>query len=47
MKAATHQKLLESTRKLIWKQGVNKTSVDQICQDSGLSKMTFYRAYEN
>ncbi|MFA7327077.1 MAG: TetR/AcrR family transcriptional regulator [Candidatus Kapaibacterium sp.] len=47
MKEATHQKLLVATRKLIWKQGVNKTSVDQICDEAGLSKMTFYRAYEN
>ncbi|MFA7327078.1 MAG: TetR/AcrR family transcriptional regulator [Candidatus Kapaibacterium sp.] len=47
MKTATNTKLLDSTRKLIWQQGINKTSVDQICKDAGLSKMTFYRAYEN
>ncbi|PKL80732.1 MAG: hypothetical protein CVV25_03250 [Ignavibacteriae bacterium HGW-Ignavibacteriae-4] len=47
MKEATHQKLLDATRKLIWKQGVNKTTVDHICDEAGLSKMTFYRAYEN
>ncbi len=47
MKDATHKKLLEATRKLIWKQGVNKTTVDHICEAAGLSKMTFYRAYEN
>ncbi|MER3329088.1 MAG: TetR/AcrR family transcriptional regulator, partial [Candidatus Kapaibacterium sp.] len=29
------------------KQGVNKTTVDHICEEAGLSKMTFYRAYEN
>jgi AcrR family transcriptional regulator len=47
MKNVTHQKLLDSTRELIWKQGVNKTSVNQICENAGLSKMSFYRAYEN
>ncbi len=47
MKEATHKKLLEATRKLIWKQGVNKTTVDHICEAADLSKMTFYRAYEN
>jgi len=47
MKESTHQKLLDATRKLIWKQGVNKTTVDHICDEAGLSKMTFYRAYEN
>ena len=47
MRDLTHQRLLDSTRKLIWKQGVNKTNVNQICEHAGLSKMTFYRAYEN
>ena len=47
MKDATHSQLLKTTRELIWKQGVNKTSVEQICKEAGLSKMTFYRAYEN
>jgi AcrR family transcriptional regulator len=47
MKEATHKKLLDATRKLIWSQGINKTTVDQICDGAGLSKMTFYRAYEN
>lgn len=47
MKEATHKRLLDATKSLIWKQGVNKTTVDQICEDAGLSKMTFYRAYEN
>ena len=47
MKEATHEKLLEATRRLIYRHGVNNTSVDQICKDAGLSKMTFYRAYEN
>jgi len=47
MKDATHKKLIEATRKLIWKQGINKTTVEHICDEAGLSKMTFYRAYEN
>lgn len=47
MKESTHKKLLDATRKIIWKNGINNTSVDQICEEAGLSKMTFYRAYEN
>lgn len=39
--------MLDATRKIIWKNGINNTSVDQICEEAGLSKMTFYRAYEN
>ena len=47
MKESTHKKLFDATRKIIWKNGINNTSVDQICEEAGLSKMTFYRAYEN
>lgn len=32
---------------MMWKQGINATTVDHICKESGVSKMTFYRAYEN
>lgn len=47
MKDSTRQKLLDATKTMIWKQGINATTVDHICKESGVSKMTFYRAYEN
>lgn len=47
MKKSTEKKLLDATRSLIWKQGVNKTTVDEICTLAKVSKMTFYRAFEN
>lgn len=47
MKVSTEKKLLDATRSLIWSQGVNKTTVDQICNEAKVSKMTFYRAFEN
>ncbi len=41
-------KLLLSTAKdLFWKHGLKRVSVEEICQKSGVSKMTFYRHFEN
>lgn len=34
-------------RKLFWKYGLRRVSVDEICRESGVSKMTFYRCYSN
>lgn len=36
-----------ATRAVIWKKGINATTVDDICKEANVSKMTFYRAYEN
>jgi AcrR family transcriptional regulator len=47
LKKSTEKKLIDAATQLIWEQGVNKTTVDQICARAGISKMTFYRAYDN
>lgn len=47
MKLSTEQKLMIATRAVIWKKGINATTVDDICKEANVSKMTFYRAYEN
>ncbi len=39
--------LLESGRKLFWKYGFRRVTVDEICKEAGVSKMTFYRCFEN
>lgn len=39
--------LLETGRKLFWKYGFKRVSVDEICREAGISKMTFYRCFEN
>jgi AcrR family transcriptional regulator len=39
--------LLETGRKLFWKYGFKRVSIDEICREAGVSKMTFYRCFEN
>jgi AcrR family transcriptional regulator len=39
--------LLEAGRKLFWKYGFKRVSIDEICREAGVSRMTFYRFFEN
>jgi AcrR family transcriptional regulator len=39
--------LLASAKKLFWQYGIKRVSVEDICTGAGLSKMTFYRNFEN
>jgi len=41
------RKLLDTGRKLFWKHGFKRVSVDEICREADVSKMTFYRCFEN
>lgn len=41
------KKLLEIGKKLFWKYGFRRVSVDEICKEADVSKMTFYRCFEN
>ncbi len=38
---------LTKGKELFWKFGIKKVSVDEICSEAGMSKMTFYRNFEN
>ncbi len=38
---------MDAARKLFWKYGVRRVTVEEICQEAGVSKMTFYRFFEN
>jgi AcrR family transcriptional regulator len=42
-----YHKLLKTARELFWKHGFRRVSVEEICQRSGVSKMTFYRFFTN
>lgn len=42
-----HQLLLKAGRSLFWKYGFIRLSVDEICREANVSKMTFYRCFEN
>ncbi|MFO7576023.1 MAG: TetR/AcrR family transcriptional regulator [Bacteroidales bacterium] len=39
--------LLETGRKLFWKYGFKRVSIDEICREAEVSKMTFYRCFKN
>ena len=38
---------METGRRLFWKYGFRRVNVDEICREAGVSKMTFYRFFEN
>jgi AcrR family transcriptional regulator len=39
--------ILSSAQVLFWKYGITKVTVEEICQGANLSKMTFYRHFDN
>lgn len=41
------EKLLSTAKDLFWRYGFKRVSVEEICRKAGVSKMTFYRQYEN
>jgi len=43
----TCRKFIETGRKLFWKYGFRRVTLDEICREAGVSKMTFYRCFEN
>jgi AcrR family transcriptional regulator len=46
-KSRKYYQLLESARRLFMKHGVKRVSVEEICGDAEVSKMTFYRYFDN
>jgi TetR/AcrR family transcriptional regulator, transcriptional repressor for nem operon len=45
--AATRQRLIDATVRLMVQQGFSATSVDQICQTAGMTKGSFFHHFEN
>lgn len=46
-KSESRHSILASAKILFWKYGIRKVTVDEICKEAGVSKMTFYRQFEN
>lgn len=40
-------KLLKSSKKLFWKHGIKRVTVEEICENASVSKMSFYRHFKN
>ncbi|MGH1436214.1 MAG: TetR/AcrR family transcriptional regulator [Lewinella sp.] len=41
------QAITESAKALFWKHGIRRVTVEEICKEAGVSKMTFYRNFSN
>ncbi len=39
--------ILQQAKALFWKHGLRRISVEEICREAGVSKMTFYRLFKN
>ena len=40
-------KIIQSARTLFWKFGMKRVSIEEICREAGVSKMTFYKHFNN
>jgi AcrR family transcriptional regulator len=39
--------IVNAARSLFWKHGIRRVSIEEICQDAGVSKMTCYKYFSN
>ncbi len=42
-----YQQIILTAKDLFWKYGVKRVSVEEICREAGVSKMTFYKFFPN
>lgn len=42
-----YQQILETAHHLFWKFGIRRVSIEEICREAKVSKMTFYRFFPN
>ena len=42
-----YRQILETARNLFWKHGLKRVTVEEICSEAGVSKMTFYKFFPN
>ena len=41
------KQILETSKELFWKFGFKRVTIEEICKEAGVSKMTFYKYYPN
>ncbi len=46
-KSPKYNQLLSTAKKLFWKFGIKRVSIEEICRESNVSKMTFYKYFRN
>ncbi len=42
-----YAQILVTARKLFWRHGIRRVTVEEICREAGVSKMTFYKYFPN
>lgn len=42
-----YQNIFKTAKKLFWKYGIKRVTIEEICKDAGVSKMTFYKFFPN
>lgn len=47
VKKSSAERIKEAAKELFWKRGISKVSVEEICAEASVSKMSFYRTYSN
>lgn len=47
IKSKKHRDILDTSKELFWKYGFKRVTIEEICEKSNVSKMTFYRFYSN
>ncbi len=46
-KTSKYQDIAKTAHCLFWKFGIKRVTVEEICEEAGVSKMTFYRYFSN
>jgi len=46
-KTSKYQDITKTAHALFWKFGIKRVTVEEICEEAGVSKMTFYRYFPN
>ncbi|MDH5400685.1 MAG: TetR/AcrR family transcriptional regulator, partial [Cyclobacteriaceae bacterium] len=41
------QAIFETAKELFWKYGIRRVTIEEICKEAGVSKMTFYKFFPN
>ncbi|MDH5400751.1 MAG: TetR/AcrR family transcriptional regulator, partial [Cyclobacteriaceae bacterium] len=42
-----YQAIFETAKELFWKYGIRRVTIEEICKEAGVSKMTFYKFFPN
>jgi len=45
--SSKYHEIMGTAKTLFWKHGIRRVSVEEICKEAGVSKMTFYRFFPN